>query len=597
MFRNSSLRTKIAFAVVGYVVLIGVIGNIFLFIYLEDMVQKKAERLDSAYIKSVRTQMQRSFENVFSLAVVCAKDPEILQLISRKNLTEHETIMDSLNIQSQMNTLLHSSPVNSYINKLILFNNQGMFIQAQGRLLGEPTDRERIYQQQIYTRLMADNLPWISGFDKSLSAMNRQDCCIIAFRVTNYLRSGPEAFLYLEAGIDIITDVLRDYEAPPGVFVYIPDTGKAVLQNSPHFIQPEEGKPGYIPADAEFPFRFRQDGRSYRLDRMPLENDMLVIYNQADVTNLAVDDERILYIVLSTVLLSLLAAVGLTVVLSMFFTIPIHTLINRIQKITMENDFTFDPEIEKRGDEIGQIGHAINEMSGSIGHFLVEMEKQYRQQKNTEIALLQTQINPHFLYNTLDSIQWMAKIQNNHAISGIIGRFTSLLRNIVSRTDSAGVYGSGGKIPIAEELLIIEDYTELMSLRFLGNFEVNNKIPQNFSDCLIPKFTLQPLVENAIIHGIRPSGKFGSITLNASCENEFLDITVEDSGLGMSPEQIELIKTAKREKKRENPSLNNIGIANVEERLKLLYGNSCGLSYKSQPGKGTKVTIRIKLER
>jgi two-component system sensor histidine kinase YesM len=197
----------------------------------------------------------------------------------------------------------------------------------------------------------------------------------------------------------------------------------------------------------------------------------------------------------------------------------------------------------------------------------------------------------------------MAKIQNSHAIAGIIQHLTNLLRSIVAHSGSNNANGSNGKITLAEELLIIEDYSELMEMRFMGSFEVINKIPEAFLDCRIPKLTLQPLVENAILHGIGPSNKFGTITLNAAvskgdaARGGFLEITVEDSGIGMSPKEMECIITAEREKKRDNPSLNNIGIANVETRLKLLYGDSCGLFYESRPGEYTRATVRIIMER
>jgi two-component system sensor histidine kinase YesM len=598
MRRNRSLQFKITFSVVAYIIVIGVLGNIFLFIYLQDIVFRKAERLDKANMETVCTQLERNFENVLSLAAVCATEPEILYLISKKNRTERELILDSLKIQNQINAFLRSSPISSYIDKLILFNNGGLYAYAyNSRQIGYPSDENNIRNHPLYARFMADNLPRASGFGQSIGAVKRRDCYIFLFRITDPYDQTPDAFLYLEAGIDMITRVLRDYGTPPGVFVHIPETGEIILQGSPQFIRPQEGKLGYVPPDTEFPFRFRQEGRKYQLSRIPLENGMLVLYNQADVTNLAVDDKHILYTVLITVIMSLLAAAGLALSLSVFLTRPIHALISRIHKITVENDFTYDPKIEKPKDEIGRIGQAVNEMSGSIGRFLVEMEEQYRQQKNTEIALLQTQINPHFLYNTLDSIQWMAKIQNNHAIAGIINRFTSLLRSMVIHIDSGSVNRAGIKITLAEELLMIEDYSELMSLRFMGSFEMKNTIPEPFLDCLIPKFTLQPIVENAIIHGIRPSGKFGTITLNAADRNGFLDITVTDTGIGMSDLQLKHIKTKDNKKKRESPSLNNIGIANVEERIKLLYGDSCGLFYESRQGEYTKATVRVMMER
>jgi two-component system sensor histidine kinase YesM len=314
-----------------------------------------------------------------------------------------------------------------------------------------------------------------------------------------------------------------------------------------------------------------------------------------DITSLAVDNQEILYTVLATVLLSLFAAAGLGMALSAFFTRPIQTLIKRIRRISEDNDFSRDPEIEKRGDEIGLIGRAVNDMSGSISRFLIKMEEHYREQKAAEIALLQTQINPHFLYNTLDSIQWMAKIQSNPAIADITRRLISLLRSIAVRPDLGG--GGDAEITLAEEMRILEDYTSLMSVRFMGSFEVVNRIPEEFLDCRIPRLTLQPLVENAILHGIEPSGKFGVITLSAAGEGEYLDIVVEDTGVGMSREELESIKMRNRTKKRGSPSLNNIGIANVDERLKLLYGESCGLFFESLQGKYTRVRVRILKER
>jgi two-component system sensor histidine kinase YesM len=309
-----------------------------------------------------------------------------------------------------------------------------------------------------------------------------------------------------------------------------------------------------------------------------------------DVTSLAVDNQEILYTVLAAVLMSLCAAAGLGMALSAFLTRPIQTLIKRIRRISEDNDFSRDPEIEKQGDEIGLIGRAVNDMSGSISLFLVKMEEHYREQKAAEIALLQTQINPHFLYNTLDSIQWMAKLQNNPAIADITRRLISLLRSIAVRPDSDG---GETRTTLAEELRLLEDYTSVMSVRFMGNFEVVNRIPEAFLDCGIPRLTLQPLVENAILHGIEPSGKFGIITLSAAEEGEYLDIVVEDNGAGMSGEQLERIKIRSLTKKRGSPSLNNIGIANVDERLKLLYGESCGLFFESLRGKYTRVTVRL----
>ncbi|MDR1251351.1 MAG: sensor histidine kinase [Treponema sp.] len=592
MLKNWTLRFKIIFPVVIYILLIGIIGNVFLYIYLLDAVSQKGERLDRAHLEAVRIQITQNLADVFSLAMVCANNPAVSQAVSRQERAGQEFIRDSLNAQAQLNAFLQANPINAYIDKLILFDNQGLFVQAMSRQGGDYSDLDNIQELPLYSRFIMEKLPRANGFGHSISPENRRDSYSVLLRVRGAYYNSPGGYLYVEAGLDIITAVFREYSVSPGVFAQVPETGEVILQDKPRLIKAHAESLGHVPADVSFPYRFRQGRQSYRLDQLALEGGALVLYNQMDVTRLAVDDRQILYTVLAAVLMSLFAAAALGLTLSAFLTRPIQILINRIHKISEDKDFSEDPEIEKPGDEIGLIGRTVNEMSGSIRLFLAKMEEHYREQKNAEIALLQTQINPHFLYNTLDSIQWMAKIQNNPAIAGITRRLINLLRSI-ARPDTGG----DAKITLAEELRILEDYTKLMSVRFMGSFEVVNRIPETFLNCRIPKLTLQPLVENAILHGIEPSGRFGIITLNAVGEGEYLDITVEDTGIGMSREQLGNIKIQNRAKERGSPSLNNIGIVNVDERLKLLYGESCGLFFESKEGAFTRVRVKILAER
>jgi two-component system sensor histidine kinase YesM len=129
-----------------------------------------------------------------------------------------------------------------------------------------------------------------------------------------------------------------------------------------------------------------------------------------------------------------------------------------------------------------------------------------------------------------------------------------------------------------------------MSVRFMGTFEVINKIPRNFYHYPVPKLTLQPLVENAIIHGIEPSGRFGAITLDAREEGRFIALTVEDSGRGMGAD---LETVMKRKGGKSGASLNNIGLRNVDERLKLHYGPAARISIESVKDKFTRVTLYL----
>lgn len=270
-------------------------------------------------------------------------------------------------------------------------------------------------------------------------------------------------------------------------------------------------------------------------------------------------------------------------ILSRFLTRPIDKLIRRIRRIS-ENDFSFDPEIERSRDEVGEIGRVVNEMSLSLKLLLEETQERAEQQKNIEIALLQSQVNPHFLYNTLDSIHWMAVIQKSAGISQMTKSLSNLLKNLAK--------GTQDHITLREELALLGDYVAIQMIRYTEAFEVVNRIPEALLDCRVLKFTLQPLVENAIFHGIEPTGRFGTITLDGRTDGRFLYLSIRDNGVGIPPEALKALLAASAGHKSKG-ALNGIGVGNVDQRLKLVYGPECGLTYESAVGEYTKVTVKI----
>ena len=266
---------------------------------------------------------------------------------------------------------------------------------------------------------------------------------------------------------------------------------------------------------------------------------------------------------------------------------PIHILTTHIRKISETDDFSYNPAIVTSSDEIGEIGRAVNHMALHIQELLTEMEKMYEQRKNIEISLLQSQINPHFLYNTLDSIRWMAVIQKSKNIEKTTKALENLLRNVAK--------GVGDKITLQEELSLVQDYVHIQKVRYVEVFDIRYEIPEEFLSCKIIKFTLQPIVENAIFHGIEPTGEFGEITLRAQSDGSSLYLTIEDNGAGMTAEELQSLKESLKTSNKD--SLSGIGVANVDARLKLNYGSGYGLLYDSEPGKFTRVTIHIPLEK
>ncbi|MBP3544164.1 MAG: histidine kinase, partial [Lachnospiraceae bacterium] len=214
-----------------------------------------------------------------------------------------------------------------------------------------------------------------------------------------------------------------------------------------------------------------------------------------------------------------------------------------------------------------------------------------KQKKDLEYQILQSQINPHFLYNTLNSIKWMATIQNAAGIAEMTTALARLLKNISK--------GNRQIISMREELELLKDYVLIQNYRYGGMVNVSYSIPDDgLLDYAIPKLTLQPIVENAIFHGIEAKGANGQITVVFEHENESSDISIHitDNGVGMSEELIQKVLSGSEDEKKTD-FFRKVGIHNVDLRLKHTFGEQYGISISSKKGEYTTMTIRLALRR
>ena len=211
-----------------------------------------------------------------------------------------------------------------------------------------------------------------------------------------------------------------------------------------------------------------------------------------------------------------------------------------------------------------------------------------KQKKDLEYKVLQSQINPHFIYNTLNSIKWMATIQGASGISEMTTALAKLLKSISK--------GTSLLVPIREELSLLNDYFTIQSYRYGGTITLEVRVEEGFLyDCQILKFTLQPLVENAIFHGIEPKGT-GSIRILVKQElSEGLPpgicISVTDNGIGMSREKADQILSTNEDSSAD--FFREIGVSNVQKRLQYEFGSAYGITIDSVEGEYTTMCIHI----
>lgn len=231
--------------------------------------------------------------------------------------------------------------------------------------------------------------------------------------------------------------------------------------------------------------------------------------------------------------------------------------------------------------EIQTLSAAFNTMLTKISHLIKENYTAQLMQRESEIKALQAQMNPHFLYNTLETVNWMAHMHGIDSISRLICSLSTLLR---ASTNTQKRF-----IPLSEELSYIENYIHIQSVRYGERLHCKFFIDSGLANAVLPKLILQPLVENAIQHGLDPKPEGGSIYLFARRKEDTLILQVIDDGIGMEQETISNIF----ESDSKNTHASHIGICNTNCRLRLLYGEPYGISIQSRPGIGTTVTVSL----
>lgn len=235
-------------------------------------------------------------------------------------------------------------------------------------------------------------------------------------------------------------------------------------------------------------------------------------------------------------------------------------------------------------NEFGEIISCFNSMSCNIFE-LVENNKRIEQQKTQyAIAVLKAQINPHFLFNTINMIKWMAIAQNSDSITRALEMLLALLKPIFKKNLTYTT--------LSEELDYLQNYIKLINLRFGGEIQLVTELPPEMMELEIPQFILQPIIENCIEHGFRANSSNGLITIRCLTEEKPI-LIISDTGQGMSAQALAALREQLLVKETLVENGDKIGIANVHLRLKLMLGDDCGLDIQSQEGAGTTVTVRL----
>ena len=290
------------------------------------------------------------------------------------------------------------------------------------------------------------------------------------------------------------------------------------------------------------------------------------------------------YLTVIIIVLTIIIGVTVSVIIAQSLILPLENTVNALEKFS-RGDFAVRLK-ENRCDEIGKLNRIFNKAIKEINELMQKVTQSEILNKEMEFKTLQSQMNPHFLYNTLDAINWLAFKEKQTEICNLVAAISSLIRASISNKKSI--------ITIEQELDYVKNYIYIQHIRYKDRFDIIYDIDESLLKQAVPKLIIQPIVENAIIHGIENSKNKNLLYISVKRENECIIIIVKDTGIGMTDEKVsELLKEPLNAEGDEQKAHTNLGLYAVHKRIQLMYGDLYGLTVQSQAGEGTTVTLHI----
>lgn len=292
----------------------------------------------------------------------------------------------------------------------------------------------------------------------------------------------------------------------------------------------------------------------------------------------------IVYFFIFFILASVAFIIAFILPIILNITRPITKLTKKMREVSGGN---LDVELRiASGDEVEALCNGFNKMTGDIKNYINESLEHEKIKRKMEFDILLSQINPHFIYNVLNTIIYMARKEKNQNIVNVTDSFIRMLQDGI-QLGKNGVFTS-----IRQEIEIVNHYVEIQKYRYSELFELVWNVDRDLLDCLIPKTMIQPLVENALFHGICSKDEKGTITVAVCKDEKDLCIAIEDDGMGMDQDTVHSLMTGERDLI-SSDSVRRIGIANIRDRIRYLYGEGYGIRIDSRTGEGTKITLHV----
>ncbi len=588
--RTLNLKWSISFVSIAFSLVLALLIVMFSFWWFRSVTRQNMVKTSEFNLQQSEAFVDRQLSAVQTLIRWCNMN----RLISEFFSTDFFDRQQSLDVYDRFVEELRNCPAALYINRFVVAGLNGKMVQA-----GSGTTQSRPLNRETLAHLVDLQNPETLSFDTIVSdplSYDDKDLVIPIVQPVYHLYSGELiAYAYIAVSVQLFTDQIKNYQLPADSLILLELEGSegrhtyrinsSSLEEIPLSFTADNPDSIETNRSTTFVGRVRYQGMNHIFVKYCFENNsanlVQILSAQQDFRQSRFFVRLIIAVFAALIVFALL----LRFIFSYLVTKPVDQLTKRLSLIS-EGDFSEDRSI-LWDNELGEIGRGINNLSQNIQTLMDKAVENEKQKREYEFKILQNQINPHFMYNTLNSIRWMATIQKAPGIAEMVTSFASLLRNIANNTDET--------ILLSDELSLLDDYFVVQKYRYGGSISMEVNVEESeLLQARIPRFTLQPLLENAIYHGIEPKGNAGCINVDVhrdtDCRNcVIIDIT--DDGLGMSPDQV--AKVLMNTPSGKSNLFRHVGVSNVHQRLKLVFGQEYGLSVESQPEVFTRVSVRI----
>ena len=575
LMRFRSIRTSI---IVAFGVLIVFALLTFLLIslqYTEDMVLENSTDYTSQLIGQVNNDIDSYMNYMENISFIVANNSDVRDYLFTENLTEERKSQLQERILTVFETVTDTR--GDITNIGLLPDTRDPLINDGRASLNPYIDvTELSWYQEAFS---ADGQAVISSSHVQNAVRNQYDWVVTLSRsITSNVSPGVYGIFFVDLNYNSIRDLCERISLGQKGYIYILDrNGRIVYHPQQQLIYSGMKKELLSEVmDTEVSSLQTEDGRLYTISRSEMTGWTVVGVSYVPELMAGADAARLTYMLVAMALFAV--ALVLAWLLSNEITKPVKALELSMKEVERGNFRHAALEV-RDANEIGRLTHSFNLMTEEIENLMVQSEKEQRAKRKYELRVLQAQINPHFLYNTLDSIIWMAEWGKNQEVVKMTSSLARLLRRSISNEQEV--------VTIAEEIDYTEAYLTIQKMRYQDKLEYQIDVEPEILEERMIKLVLQPLVENAIYHGIKYKEGKGLIEIRGFRRDGNIVLQVEDDGRGMDAETKKHIF----EKHVRDTKSNGVGVNNVSERIRLFYGAEYGLHYESEPGKGTTAEV------